>query len=80
MQPRAHVLNVLSDEAVLSKSAHLDTAQNKAHPGVCRTLNQNANIGNTHNRLCGSSVGVVTLVSMLKLSRTRSFNLSGIHH
>lgn len=65
MQPGAHVLNVLSDEAVPSKSAQLVTAQNKAHPGVCRTLAQNANVGNTHNGLCGSSVGVVTLVSML---------------
>lgn len=73
MQPGAHVLNVLSDEAVPSKSAQLVTGSNY-------TLAQNANVGNTHNGLCGSSVGVVTLVSMLKLSRTCSFNLLGIHH
>lgn len=40
MQPRAHVLNFLSDEAISPKSAELVIAQNKVHPGVCRTLAQ----------------------------------------
>lgn len=40
MQPTAHVLNFLSDEAVSPKSAELVTVQNKVHPGVCRTVSK----------------------------------------
>lgn len=65
-QPQAHVPNNLNDEGVSLKFAELVTAQNTAHPGGCRTLAQNASIGDFHNGPCGRCTQVVTLVSVLK--------------